>query len=119
MKCKYCNHEIAITEGPCPMCGKIVTATAEGESKSTGKTPLKCPQCEYERKPTDKTPEWQCPSCHIAYNKHPNSKTEPTIEIFKDRRRVPRNKPVRRPFIVWAFLVIGVVIIILYSMNQI
>lgn len=33
---------------------------------------MKCPGCGYERKASDNAPEWQCPSCEIAYNKHPN-----------------------------------------------
>jgi len=28
-----------------------------------------CPKCRYERKPTDTAPEWECPSCGIAYAK--------------------------------------------------
>ena len=28
-----------------------------------------CPKCHYQRQPTDHNPEWQCPSCHVAYNK--------------------------------------------------
>lgn len=28
-----------------------------------------CPKCHYARKPTDDAPEWQCPSCQVAYNK--------------------------------------------------
>jgi glutaredoxin len=28
-----------------------------------------CPKCNYVRKPTDEAPEWQCPSCQIAYVK--------------------------------------------------
>lgn len=28
-----------------------------------------CPNCNYSRKPSDSAPEWQCPSCEIAYNK--------------------------------------------------
>lgn len=28
-----------------------------------------CPNCNYVRKATDSAPEWQCPSCEIAYNK--------------------------------------------------
>ncbi len=28
-----------------------------------------CPKCNYERKPTDDNPEWQCPSCKVAYAK--------------------------------------------------
>lgn len=32
---------------------------------------MKCPRCGYERKITEGCPEWQCPSCQTAYNKHP------------------------------------------------
>lgn len=28
-----------------------------------------CPKCNYLRKETDSNPEWQCPSCQVAYNK--------------------------------------------------
>lgn len=30
---------------------------------------MKCPKCGYARKMGDMTPEWQCPSCGIAYAK--------------------------------------------------
>lgn len=30
---------------------------------------MKCPSCGYVRKPEDLCPDWQCPSCQIAYNK--------------------------------------------------
>jgi hypothetical protein len=30
---------------------------------------VKCPKCGYERRPTDNAPEWQCPSCQVAYVK--------------------------------------------------
>ena len=29
----------------------------------------KCPKCNYQRKPTDAAPEWQCPSCQVVYAK--------------------------------------------------
>jgi glutaredoxin len=32
-------------------------------------TPKRCPKCRYERQSTDTAPEWQCPSCGIAYSK--------------------------------------------------
>ncbi len=28
-----------------------------------------CPKCSYIRQATDEAPEWQCPSCQVAYNK--------------------------------------------------
>ncbi len=38
---------------------------------------MKCPKCGYVRKPSDEAPDWQCPSCQIAYakfmQKHPVS----------------------------------------------
>ena len=30
---------------------------------------MKCPKCNYERRPTDTAPDWQCPSCQVAYVK--------------------------------------------------
>jgi hypothetical protein len=30
---------------------------------------VKCPKCGYERRPTDSAPQWQCPSCQVAYVK--------------------------------------------------
>jgi glutaredoxin len=34
-----------------------------------------CPNCKYLRKPSDTAPDWQCPSCHIAYNKGAGANT--------------------------------------------
>ena len=31
--------------------------------------PRICPNCQYARKATDSAPDWQCPSCQLAYNK--------------------------------------------------
>ncbi len=30
---------------------------------------MKCPKCSYERRPQDDAPDWQCPSCKVAYAK--------------------------------------------------
>lgn len=30
---------------------------------------MKCPKCGYERQPMDDAPDWQCPSCKVAYAK--------------------------------------------------
>lgn len=30
---------------------------------------MKCPKCSYDRKTTDEAPDWQCPSCGVAYAK--------------------------------------------------
>jgi hypothetical protein len=34
-----------------------------------GELQMKCPKCGYVRLPTDVAPEWQCPSCQVAYVK--------------------------------------------------
>ncbi len=31
---------------------------------------MKCPKCDYERQKNEQVPEWQCPSCGIAYSKY-------------------------------------------------
>ena len=40
-----------------------------------------CPKCRYKRKPTDTTPDWQCPSCGIAYNKANVTSATPAPKI--------------------------------------
>jgi len=30
---------------------------------------MECPKCNYKRLESDQAPEWQCPSCGVAYNK--------------------------------------------------
>lgn len=39
---------------------------------------MKCPKCGYVRLATDVAPEWQCPSCHVAYVKARASADEPS-----------------------------------------
>ena len=31
---------------------------------------MQCPKCSYVRRTVDTNPQWQCPSCGIAYNKY-------------------------------------------------
>lgn len=41
-----------------------------------------CPKCSYVRKETDDCPEWQCPSCQVAYNKaggHAGARNKNTV----------------------------------------
>jgi glutaredoxin len=42
-------------------------------------TPKRCPKCRYERQATDTAPEWQCPSCGIAYSKAESA--PPTAQV--------------------------------------
>ena len=39
---------------------------------------MHCPKCGYERKPSDKAPDWQCPGCGIAFAKYKLLSTEGT-----------------------------------------
>jgi len=43
-------------------------------------TPKRCHKCRYERQPTDSVPDWQCPSCGVAYAKSEGSTTPPPAE---------------------------------------
>lgn len=38
---------------------------------------MKCPKCGYERRPTDSAPQWQCPSCQVAYVKAAQAQSAP------------------------------------------
>lgn len=42
-----------------------------------------CPKCQYERKEVEHAPDWQCPSCGIAYDK---------IEKIKQRQKESDSK---------------------------
>ncbi|WP_444906208.1 hypothetical protein ACJJIR_16815 [Microbulbifer sp. SSSA008] len=35
-----------------------------------------CPKCEYQRNSYDRSPEWQCPSCGVVYQKYESIKEE-------------------------------------------
>lgn len=45
---------------------------------------VKCPKCGYQRVETDSVPDWQCPSCGVAYNKVASS---PYKVIDSDSRK--------------------------------
>lgn len=49
---------------------------------------MKCPKCEYIRKPTDHNPDWQCPSCGIAYNKAVAPKPRPAASAQRVNQQV-------------------------------
>lgn len=42
---------------------------------------MKCPKCGYVRLSTDVAPDWQCPSCHVAYAKAKASTGEPASAV--------------------------------------
>ena len=52
---------------------------------------VKCPKCGYERRPTDKAPEWQCPACQVAYIKAAQAQNvapEPPAQRTTARARI-------------------------------
>lgn len=48
---------------------------------------MKCPKCAYERKPTDSSPDYECPSCGIIYAKF-KPKADP-VSIQPKQPRAP------------------------------
>ena len=42
---------------------------------------MKCPKCGYVRLATDAAPDWQCPSCQVAYAKAKASAGEPIATV--------------------------------------
>lgn len=55
---------------------------------------MKCPGCGYKRKKSNKAPEWQCPECKIAYNKHPDYKTPNEYELQVTYKLIPSNEEI-------------------------
>ncbi|QBR84708.1 hypothetical protein E3983_10230 [Legionella israelensis] len=64
---------------------------------------MKCPGCGYERRKTDNAPDWQCPSCEIAYNKHPNYKTSNEYELQLTYKLIPVDEEIK-PNIIYLYL---------------
>ena len=52
-------------------------------------TPKRCPKCRYERQPSESAPDWQCPSCGVAYAKADGS-TAPLPEPSHPAGHGPR-----------------------------
>jgi glutaredoxin len=47
---------------------------------------MKCPKCGYERRMGETAPEWQCPSCGVAYAKAAEARTAPSSRAAKAHR---------------------------------
>ena len=57
---------------------------------------MKCPKCGYERQPADLAPDWQCPSCKVAYVKAAQAnKTEikPVFSQHLPEEQLPAHSP--------------------------
>lgn len=49
-----------------------------------------CPKCRYKRKPVETAPDWQCPSCGVAYSKATasNSRVTPKVTVANQHGKV-------------------------------
>ncbi len=43
---------------------------------------MQCPKCNYIRKDSDTNPDWECPSCGIAYSKFKKTATEKYVTRY-------------------------------------
>ncbi len=77
--------------------------------------PVECAKCGYVRKATDTNPEWQCPSCGIAYKKflgatlEGQSKDDSKITLKKE----PTNRVYRKRNLCLAILICSALVAIL------
>lgn len=57
---------------------------------------MKCPwtECGYVRQSTEDCPEWQCPACKNAYNKHPDYSGNNYYAIQLTYKEIPDNKQI-------------------------
>jgi hypothetical protein len=53
---------------------------------------MRCPKCDYERQASDTAPEWQCPSCKVAYAKVAPSVTQRQATPRADLAAASRTK---------------------------
>lgn len=58
---------------------------------------MKCPwsECGYVRQESDTAPEWQCPACNNAYNKHPDYSGNNYYQIILTYSEVPEDKQIQ------------------------
>ena len=85
--------------------------------------PTVCPKCGYARQPTDTAPDWQCPSCGIAYNKfQPVASAQPedrppAVEDLRQHRlaRGQRDKPGSTAFLFYLMVLALIALVALYA----
>src|ERR1700730_18192176 len=56
---------------------------------------LICPKCQYKRSADDHGPDWQCPSCGVAYNKA-TAPSPAVTHIVKSASRVRSSQAINR-----------------------
>jgi len=79
------------------------------QSGSGGAVTQVCPKCGYVRKPAEAVPDWQCPSCGIAYAKYQQSVLS-APELPAGAASAAQSTPISRTFLFFlaaAILAIG------------
>lgn len=77
--------------------------------------PVTCPRCSYVRKPSDTNPDWQCPSCGVAYAKADDPGAEPEVVIHKGYHAQQESSPWLKRCIQFG-LAVGVVLAVRHFM---
>lgn len=54
---------------------------------------MRCPHCGYTRKPDELCPDWQCPSCQLAYSKASQRTMHPSSVVHTRRPEHRANQP--------------------------
>lgn len=71
-----------------------------------------CPKCSYLRRPSDTAPDWQCPSCGIAYHKYA-SYLERVQQVAQPRTATMAVEPPVDDGSVWSLLVANLFVLVL------
>lgn len=71
-----------------------------------------CPKCAYVRRPIDEAPDWQCPSCGIAYHKYAAYK-EKAKQFAAPRTAEQGAAPVAADGSVWALIATNVFVLVI------
>jgi glutaredoxin len=74
-----------------------------------------CPKCHYARQSTDVAPEWQCPSCQVAYNKVADSKPVSALQAKRPQSQPRETSNVRRIQYLALAVILGMVALQSYS----
>lgn len=71
-----------------------------------------CPKCNYIRKETDSCPEWQCPSCQVAYNKAADLQGLGTYHAgASNNTRHPVNTSTNSSSSVWKWVALALILV--------
>jgi glutaredoxin len=74
-------------------------------------TPKRCPKCRYERQSTDTAPEWQCPSCGVAYSKLESAPPAVSVDARPRRRSGSDGGGGLAKWVVTALCVVGIYVL--------